>query len=173
VPFHTWFDVNEAMEGTEVLATYHLNVTPEGKKELDHFGIPTVFPCIARSSRNPMILYLAGDFSDLRPPEAPYFVWGYPWYKRIGRFSEHYRDQTAFYWQFYVTLMSNILNQPIPKGRPIPVLDFGATRPDAGVKPLSPVGTRQEKFAPAKQRAGTSDKPPGGSVATPPAGETN
>lgn len=147
VPFHTWFDINEAMPGTEVLASYHFNLTPAGQKELKHFGIPTVFPAIARASRNPLILYLAGDFSDMRTPSGPYFIYGYPWYKRLGRFGEHYRDATAFYWQFYVTLMSNILNLKIPKGSPMPVLDFGPPAPDAGIPNYPPSSAFKNKGA--------------------------
>ena len=159
VPFHTWFDVNKPLPGTEVLANYHLNVTKKGKEELDKFGIPTIFPCVARASSSPLVLYLAGDFSDLRPPEAPYFVSGYPWFKRIGRFSEHYRDQTAFYWQFYVTLMSNILDQPIPKVGALPEMNFvtsgkSTTPPPSQVS--SPPGDAQERFAPSLERPGGS-----------------
>lgn len=149
VPFYFWYDVNEIPKDeqgkpvSEVLANYHLDLTQKGKAELRRFGLPLVFPAIIRASREPMRLYLAGDFSDLKPPEAPYFIWGYPWFKRLGRFSEHYRDQTAFYWQFYVSLMQNIMDQKPPMGRPMPLQDRGAPTPVVeGEGPVMPAADK-------------------------------
>lgn len=116
VPFYFWFDVNELMEGTELLARYQFHLTKSGRAIMKEFGLPLTWPAVVRTSKQPLCLYMSGDFTDLKVQTGPHTIWGYAWYKRIGRFSEHYRDQTAFYWQFYVTLLSNIIGSPVPPG---------------------------------------------------------
>jgi hypothetical protein len=109
VPFYFWFDVVEAFDYTEVLAKYYFHLKQPGIDLMRKFGLPLVFPCVIRSSRAPLRLYMAGDFTDHRAHRGAYWILGLPWYKKVGRFAEHYRDQTGFFWQFYVPLFQNIL----------------------------------------------------------------
>lgn len=118
VPFHYWFDIVEAQPGTDVLATFELGVTARGLKKLEAFGLSPRFPAVVRSSQRPIRVYFCGDFADNELQRGPWFLAGWPAFRGFGRFAERREDQTAFYWRFYVPLMSNLLGPlgPRPDG---------------------------------------------------------
>ena len=111
VPFYYWFDVNTLLDGGEELVSYEFFLTDQGKKLFSQFGVPIKFPAIVRSSKSPLRLYFAGDFSDNNFERGPYRVLGIPWTKKLFRLNEHHRDQRAFFWEVYVPLIENVLEE--------------------------------------------------------------
>lgn len=64
LPYRLIFDITEPLAGTEVLATYSLNVSAEGEILLDRFGIPSSFAAIQlKQTANHRSYYLGGNWA--------------------------------------------------------------------------------------------------------------
>lgn len=112
VPFRFWFDVLEVPETTDVLAWYKIDVKPSGKKIMDRFNVPDKFPAVVRGNQSPLCMYFAGDFSDNDiPGRGPYFLAGWPYFKRFARIIERNLDQRAFFWEFYIPMLKNVFEK--------------------------------------------------------------
>ena len=111
VPFYFWFDVVTPQPGTEVLARYRFDLTESGREKMLRFNLPASFPAVLVASREPLRMYMAGDFSDNKVPRGPHYLAGWTTSMSLGRFVERYRDQRAFFWEFYVPLVSNAFRQ--------------------------------------------------------------
>jgi len=109
VPFRFWFDIVTPLEGTQVLAEYKFHLTESGKEKLDQFNLPAVFPAVLIRPDIGNRIYFAGDFADLGIDKGPYNVAWIDKVKSFGRVQEGYQDQSAFFWEFYVPLMKNLL----------------------------------------------------------------
>lgn len=112
--YYNWFEIVEPAEDTSVIAWYNLNLTDEGKKQLEPFGLTNQFPAIImKHSDRQKSYYLAGDFTDYRGPERiNQFSGATALYKFFSVKSEG--DLSYFYWHFYVPLMSNIIKDIEP-----------------------------------------------------------
>jgi hypothetical protein len=106
-----WFEVMEARPGAEVLATFDLELTPEGRRKMRGVPVERPFPAIVRS-RHPTHLayYFAGDFAD--QPTVP-GSYRYRWLPEIRRWlgAEHRDDQQAFFWRVYTPVMQTIIRE--------------------------------------------------------------
>jgi hypothetical protein len=109
IPYYYWFEILEPEENTEVLATYTLDVTDEGKKILDEIGIKTSFPAVIRNNEYMYkSYYFAGDFADNNKVGGIEKIYGIEKIKRL--FSLDVKGDTeAFYWRCYVPMMNKIL----------------------------------------------------------------
>jgi hypothetical protein len=137
IPFNFWFDVVEALPGSEVLASYRFDTRPEGLRLLEAHGVPTSFPAIVRASRDPLRLYLAGDVSDFQGVGTSYKNAGLP---RLLAFHERnltHRDQRAFFWSFYLPFFMNVTRVLSALG-PVPD-DDRAGPSDASTLPPAPM----------------------------------
>lgn len=103
-PYSYWFDVVEARNQDEVLATYQVPVTVSGKDKLAEFGIPQQFPAIFQHiNRQYTSYYFAGDFAD--EPEVPKIYQS----KYISFWKKYLSRNPSFYWDAYVPMMKKIL----------------------------------------------------------------
>ena len=109
VPFRFWFDFIIPEPGSEVLAKYHFHLSSSGKELFSKFGLPEQFPAVTRASKSPLRIYFSGDFSDNDLERGPYYMAWITKIKNMFRFQERYIDQSAFFWEFYVPMMKNIL----------------------------------------------------------------
>ncbi len=109
VPYTYWFDVVEPTENTRVLAHYQFKLRESGKKKLKASGLPERFPFLLMASEQPLRLYLAGDASDRDHDAGIYQLAGRMQWERVGRFKEKKRSQEAFFWEFYLPWMDNVL----------------------------------------------------------------
>ncbi|MGD6877609.1 hypothetical protein [Bacillus infantis] len=101
-----WFDIVEANNQEEVLATYQLPLKKEAEKELEGYGIPSVIPAVIQHvNAKYSSYYFAGDFADEAEVPGIYQTKGLDVWK--GKFSS--RD--SFYWNTYVPLMKTILER--------------------------------------------------------------
>ncbi|WP_246942665.1 hypothetical protein [Bacillus pinisoli] len=112
--YNYWFDIVTAYNEEEVLATYTLPLNGEGKKQLQDYNIPEVFPAVIHQNSSIQTYYFAGDYAD--QDEVPSL------YQTIGlkKWREHFSSDpegstVPFYWKVYVPMMDGILQQMINK----------------------------------------------------------
>lgn len=111
VPYRFWFDVVSPIDGTDVLASYDLHLTPKGRKKLQKFkGVGSRFPAIVRAGQNPLRIYMAGDFSDQYEDLGPPHFWG--WAKLQQLFSAFRPEDRLEYfsWALYQPVLSRIID---------------------------------------------------------------
>lgn len=109
-PYRFWFDIEEPMEGTEVLAQYQFRLRARGREKMQKFGVPETFPAVLRASQTPLRLYFAGDFSDNNISYGPYFFYGWSKLRRLICRVGQNQTQNRFFWDFYVPLLENIFS---------------------------------------------------------------
>jgi hypothetical protein len=114
VPYYYWYDIVYPDPSTEILAQYKFQVTVPGKEKLREFGVPEEFPAVLRASRLPLKIYFAGDFSDNRVYRGPYFLSGWPQFRRFLCLFSSAQDQNTFYWRFYVPFLKNLFKGSSP-----------------------------------------------------------
>jgi hypothetical protein len=105
-----WFDIVSPLPGTEELATYHMDLTPEGKKLLASFGLPETFPAIVqRMEGKTPIYYFAGDFVDMK---FSTFFLRFKWIDKLQRILSVMpgEEEGAFFWGVYFPFMKTVLN---------------------------------------------------------------
>ncbi len=110
-----WFDIVEALPGTDIVAQYRLDILPRGHEKLREAGIPLVFPAITRKSDGPApVHYFAGDFVDMKFSS---FFWRVKGLEHVMRYFSKVpgREDEAFFWSVYYPIVQTILNQWIGK----------------------------------------------------------
>lgn len=109
VPYTYWFDIIEA-EPAQVLAEYGFEAHNKGAERLKALGIPLRFPFMVKSSSEPLRMYVAGDASDRDQDATIYQLKGRLSWERFGRFKESQDSQEAFFWEFYLPWIGNVLD---------------------------------------------------------------
>ncbi|MEW4371196.1 hypothetical protein [Paenibacillus kandeliae] len=109
VRYNYWFDVMKPEQGTDILATYDLGLTKDGRQKMQEAGIEGSFPAIIRQQHDSYVsYYFAGDYAD----HDQYPFWrryeGWENVKRWFTFDKP-NSEDAFYWHIYVPLMKSIL----------------------------------------------------------------
>ncbi|WP_312097174.1 hypothetical protein [Niallia sp.] len=100
-----WFDIVEAKETNDVLASYTLPVSKKGKAILNEYSLPSQFPAIIQNSNQQYTsYYFAGDYADEAEVPAIYETVGFDYWKRYVTY------RNSFYWNSYVPIMKHILN---------------------------------------------------------------
>lgn len=115
------FDIVEPLAGSEVLATYTLDVTEPGAAKLQQFGLAESFPAVVlgRTAYH-STYYLAGNWADSPAPLRFSFLAGIPTLmKRVT--NDTMSSENVFYWQTYIPLMEAIAKEARNrKATPIP-----------------------------------------------------
>jgi len=103
--YQYWFDIIEAKDKNEVLASYSLPISMVAKKKLEVYGIPTHFPAVIyHQNAKYSSYYFSGDYADEAEVPEIYQTKGFDTWKRtLGA-------KDSFYWQAYVPMMKDILN---------------------------------------------------------------
>lgn len=112
-PYGYWYDVVTPKPGTEVLASYHLDVTPQGAALLKQVGIPVDAPAVLRRADGSATrYYLAGDFADYEEVPNRWRLWGMGWI--YAHITPPTLDRPeAFFWRVYVPLMDAICRETL------------------------------------------------------------
>lgn len=109
--YQYWFDIIEARDSSEILATYSLPLKSEAKARLEGFGIPSKFPAvISHENARYTSYYFAGDFADEGEVPAIYQTKGFTEWK------EHFGTKHSFYWEAYVPIMKSLLKNGLHSG---------------------------------------------------------
>lgn len=99
-----WFDIVEAKDTNEVLATYTFPVNKKGKAILTGYGLPSEIPAIIQhSNQQYSSYYFAGDYADEAEVPAIYETVG------LDRWKRYVTYRHSFYWNSYVPIMKHIL----------------------------------------------------------------
>lgn len=109
VPFYYWFDILE-LDGAQELAEYRFELKDSGRAILEQAGIPLKFPALMQASQKPLRLYFAGDASDQELELGRFRVKHRMKWKRALRNLETSTGPQAFFWEFYLPLMGNVLD---------------------------------------------------------------
>lgn len=111
IPYPYWFDVVEVASDAKVLASFRWDLRPEGMERLRARGLPSRFPAVVRrrAAGCGPAYYFAGDFADnpMRDGSIPFA--GYLLLRRWSEALALAPSETAFYWRFYVPMMSKLL----------------------------------------------------------------
>ncbi len=101
--YQSWFDIVEARNEEEVLATYQLPVTKEAGTSLSAYGIPARFPAVIHQRNSQYSsYYFAGDYS-AEPMSRGSTR------KGLDSWKKHFGQKDSFYWTVYVPLMKDLL----------------------------------------------------------------
>lgn len=106
IAYPYWFDVVQADPGTEVLASFRWHLTGAGVERLRARNLPLSFPAILRRGR---AHYLAGDFADNPLDTTPVPLAGFTTVKRFLERAKLTPSEDAFFWGFYVPMMTRLL----------------------------------------------------------------
>lgn len=117
VPYSFWFSIMQAGDGTEVLARFDWHLEETGRDRLAARGLPLSFPAVCRRLEpgGGTAYYFAGDFADNPMPETPVPLVGYRTAKKWFEAARLAPSEAAFYWRFYVPMMSRLLEE-VPDG---------------------------------------------------------
>ncbi|MEH7306568.1 hypothetical protein [Neobacillus drentensis] len=99
-----WFDIINAKDKNEILATYKLPISSRAKDTLKGYGIPTNFPAVIyHKNAKYSSYYFSGDFADESDVPGIYQTKGIDaWKRSVG-------SSGSFYWETYVPMMKDIL----------------------------------------------------------------
>ena len=111
VPYPYWFDVVEADEKTDRLASFQWHLTDAGRERLRRRGLPERFPAVTRrrGSSGAAAWYFAGDFAD-NPMDA--HAVPFAGYLALRGMAERWKlapSEDAHYWTFYAPMMKRIV----------------------------------------------------------------
>ena len=110
-PYTFWFDLVIPGPQTEVLASYQWGLNGPGNDKLRRLGLPQRFPAVTRhrNAAGVPAYYFAGDFGDSTVGDGRVPLSGFVtlrrWLEKMRRIPSH----QAFYYRFYVPLISGIL----------------------------------------------------------------
>lgn len=100
-----WFDIVEALDENEVMASYHLPIKDKAIAELAEYGIPVQFPAVIHHQNNQFSsYYFAGDYADEAEVPDIYQTQGLTSWKKAVE------GKRSFYWLAYVPMMKEILS---------------------------------------------------------------
>lgn len=106
--YQYWFDIIDARSEDEILATYELPLTSQGKEMLKGYNIPASFPAIIHHQNARFTsYYFAGDFADEAEVPDIYQTRG------LSNWKKHFGSNESFYWKAYVPMMKNLLSKGI------------------------------------------------------------
>jgi len=107
IEFYGWFDIITAGIGSEVHANFKLETTPAGEEKLKSFGLTNQFPAVVKGYSDKFCYYFAGDFAENNVSIATSKLKGG---KTINSILHLNSPRNAFFSNFYLPLISNILN---------------------------------------------------------------
>lgn len=112
ISYSFWFDIIQPDTSfNHVLATLFIDVNERGKKELNKFGLPSVFPAItAHINRDYRFFYFSADFADNPVTLTSSYFKGTPYFNWLMYNNREPLERKAFFWKIYQPLVTTILN---------------------------------------------------------------
>lgn len=109
--YQYWFDIIEARDESEILASYSLPLKEKAEERLAGFGIPADFPAVvSHGNARFTSYYFAGDFADEGEVPSIYQT------KGLAEWRQFFGAKNSFYWEAYVPMMKNLLKNGLHKG---------------------------------------------------------
>lgn len=112
ISYSFWFDIIQPDTSfNHVLATLFIDVNERGKKELNKFKLPSVFPAItAHINRDYRFFYFSADFADNPVTLTSSYFKGTPYFNWLLYNNREPLERKAFFWKIYQPLVTTILN---------------------------------------------------------------
>jgi hypothetical protein len=109
VHYPQWFDITFSGDKNDVLANFKINVNASGDSILRYYNLKPVFPAVIEHIGNYKFYYFGGDFAENKVNNKSAFFEGY---HNLASFfnSSNYNNTDKFFWQFYVPMMTEILD---------------------------------------------------------------
>jgi hypothetical protein len=109
--YSSWFDIMQYDNKiNKTVSEFEINVNSEGKEILRNNNIPYSFPAIiAHKNNDYQFYYFSGNFCDNPISMSSSYFKGISFLKRL-LYKPKDADRSAFFWNFYVPLMSRITN---------------------------------------------------------------
>ncbi|MBP6334870.1 MAG: hypothetical protein KA444_05300 [Bacteroidia bacterium] len=107
-----WMDIMVNKNDTnEVVSKYVIETSAEGEKLLARHRIPKIFPAIIRNTSSYKFYYFCGDFAD-NPTKFRFAkLDGISGLKFLMYNAVDVTDRNRFFWEFYLPMMQNILDE--------------------------------------------------------------
>ncbi|MGE4453856.1 MAG: hypothetical protein AB7D92_04920 [Sphaerochaeta sp.] len=107
VSYQMVFDITEPLDGTEVLASYTIDLTDAGKKLLHSYGLLETFPAIQlKQTANHRAYYFSGNWAYSSRALRFSKMQGMQWFMKKTA-----KQDEVFYWKFYLPLLSSIFQE--------------------------------------------------------------
>lgn len=104
-----WFDITFAENKNDILANFTIHVNAKGDSILRKYNLKPVFPAVIEHTNDYRFYYFGGDFAENSVSNKTAFFEGY--HNIVSVVSrDNYKDTDKFYWQFYVPMMTRILD---------------------------------------------------------------
>jgi hypothetical protein len=108
VHYPQWFDISFTSDKNNVLANFKIHVNSSGDSLLRHYNLKPVFPAVVEHTTDYKFYYFGGDFAENSINSKSAYFEGY--HNLASLFNgSNYNSTNKFYWQFYVPMMSTIL----------------------------------------------------------------
>ena len=107
--YSQWFDITFSEEQNNVLANFKIHVNAQGDSILRRYNIKPVFPAVIEHTGDYNFYYFGGDFAENKINNNTAFFEGYHNVKTVLTRS-NYNNTQKFYWNFYVPMMTCILD---------------------------------------------------------------
>lgn len=108
-----WFDVVQTDTSiNKIVSTFYLDLTDEGRKELQQSGIPASFPAVQmHNEKDYAFYYFSADFTDNPVTMSASYLKGIEHLRFL--FYNHFDEESrsAFFWKFYQPLLTTILTE--------------------------------------------------------------
>ncbi|SDC78900.1 hypothetical protein SAMN04488104_100612 [Algoriphagus faecimaris] len=112
VPYPDWFDIVLIERDYEVISYFDLNPTGTGLEKLRKMGLPRFFPAaVTKKNGKGNLYYFSGDFSDFDGELGSPRFKGISFLWRGFYVVADYRDKQGFFWNYYLPLISQILDR--------------------------------------------------------------
>jgi len=109
-----WFDISFSSERNNVLANFKMHVNAKGDSLLRNYNLKPVFPAVIEHISDYSFYYFGGDFAENRIINNTAYFEGYHNIVSVMQ-GTNYENTKKFYWQFYVPMMTKILEDHYTK----------------------------------------------------------
>ena len=110
VHYPQWFDITFSGNQNDVLANFKIHINEKGDSILRHYNLKSVFPAVIEHTGDYNFYYFGGDFAENNVISKTAFFEGY--HNIVSFFNtSNYKNTDKFYWQFYLPMMTTILDE--------------------------------------------------------------
>lgn len=108
--YSQWFDITFAKNKKDVIANFNIQVNSKGDSILRKYNLKPVFPAVIEHDNDYKFYYFGGDFAENDIHNKTAFFEGYHNIASVIS-RDSYKNTDKFYWQFYVPMMTRILEE--------------------------------------------------------------
>jgi hypothetical protein len=114
VGYDYWFEINTALDDTEVAAWFDIGANSRTAAMLEKRGLSSRFPAVVTrrsGGKSLSTVYFCGDFADQAFGGAFHWVWLSHWWYRALSYVPGFPAGSKFAWRWYAPVMKNIIDE--------------------------------------------------------------